>query len=847
MLRLEVLEQRLPFDGALPIVAAEVALDQTETQATDYFQFGSDEALKQALLADALKQYEGTFGQLTWDFPYWLMMTDGHGPVRGNNALAAPNSTPTQISGIDEADLVETDGRYLYILRASRNEVVIVDGQDATQPTLIGRVTLDAENQWGNVRGMYLHGSQLTVVRDRWGTFESTNKTDVISLDVSNPTAAQVSSRSTVEGFYKDSRMVGDRLILATQFGLALPGPQKIKLATPVPVETTGNKTDTTRVANFAAMPVGDFMFWGGDYTHRFETQAEYLARVEAEFTNLLPAWRTSAGEVSHSLVEAASLYLESRSALNGQLLAVTVLDLAGETPQFVASQAIPIGSVDAIFMSANAIYVASHREMSWNPDGTWNSIDQNLTLIQRIGIDSAGQLSAPTRAEIVGRVTNQFWMDEFNGDLRVVATDVSSAVPWLTNLEVDVQPRGAHVYVLRSAGDQLTVVGEIPRFSLGEQVFSVCYFGETAYVVTFPADVLGKLRPKDPLFAISLADPTQPKILGQLEISGFSDHLLPLDETHLLGVGREIDPVTGDDQGLQVSIFDVSDWTKPALVSRIHLSDAAGRINGINYGGWWQPWSSVDHHALTYLPESRLLSLPVNFRGAGWGWGEQTKSTFLMVQVGEDYTLTSAGQVNFSSPVWGEITERSVQIGNSIYFVSQGMVKSASVANPDEVLAEVDLHAAGELIGIPPVLIDPVPVPVIEWTPESVANGESNGETDLFEIDDLNEDSTFNIHDLLLGIFYFNQYSNRDVAELPIGRPRRADVNANGRIEITDMLNLVYRFDRPTADAGTETRANTVSSTTATATSPSPLPDPFAADIALNSLIPPPVRRTPG
>ena len=101
----------------------------------------------------------------------------------------------------------------------------------------------------------------------------------------------------------------------------------------------------------------------------------------------------------------------------------------------------------------------------------------------------------------------------------------------------------------------------------VGEQVHSVRFLEDLAYVVTF--------RQIDPLYAIDLSEPRTRRVLGELKIPGFSEYLHPLGDGLLLGVGREVDPATGIDQGLKISLFDVADPL--AMVERDQIVVADG------------------------------------------------------------------------------------------------------------------------------------------------------------------------------------------------------------------------------------------------------------------------------
>ena len=107
-------------------------------------------------------------------------------------------------------------------------------------------------------------------------------------------------------------------------------------------------------------------------------------------------------------------------------------------------------------------------------------------------------------------------------------------------------------------------------------------YFGDIAAVVTF--------RQTDPLYLVDLSG--TPKVLGELKVPGFSTYLHPLGDGLLLGIGQD---ATKDGQvtGMQVSVFDISDLTRPTLRDRLPL------------GQGWSP-ALDDSRAFGYDPQRR-------------------------------------------------------------------------------------------------------------------------------------------------------------------------------------------------------------------------------------------------
>ncbi len=143
-----------------------------------------------------------------------------------------------------------------------------------------------------------------------------------------------------------------------------------------------------------------------------------------------------------------------------------------------------------------------------------------------------------------------------------------------------------------------LDEIGHVGDMGVGEQVHSVRFLDDLAYVVTF--------RQIDPLYAIDLSDARAPRVLGELKIPGFSEYLHPLGDGLLLGVGREVDPTTGVDEGLKISLFDVADPLQMNERDQIVVADG---------------WSAVsnDHQAFSWDPIRRRAIVPVE-RSCGAG-----------------------------------------------------------------------------------------------------------------------------------------------------------------------------------------------------------------------------------
>ena len=202
---------------------------------------------------------------------------------------------------------------------------------------------------------------------------------------------------------------------------------------------------------------------------------------------------------------------------------------------------------------------------------------------------------------------------------------------------------------------DLSTVLGE------AEQIYSVRFLGDVAYVVTF--------RQTDPLYTIDLSNPREPKVVGELKILGYSAYLHPIGDGLLMGVGQDATD-SGRVQGTQVSVFDVSDPSDPTRIDQITLNK--GSSSQIEY----------DHHAFLYWAPSSLAMVPVQ----QWWWDDNSESAFfgaIGLTVDDDGHLREVRRLAHPGGDDGNwdyraMILRSIVVGDHVYTVSaKGIMKS--------------------------------------------------------------------------------------------------------------------------------------------------------------------------
>ena len=188
------------------------------------------------------------------------------------------------------------------------------------------------------------------------------------------------------------------------------------------------------------------------------------------------------------------------------------------------------------------------------------------------------------------GYLLNQWSLSEYDGVLRVVSTD---APAWFDSSDSS----ESSLTTLRPGDGALTQIGRVGNLGKGERVYAVRFVGPTAYVVTF--------KQVDPLYTVDLADPARPRVLGELEIPGYSAYLHPIGADLLLGIGQDVND-QGRPLGTQLSLFDVSDLRHPTRLAHATLGP-----------GWSEAES--DHHAFLFWPTTGLVVVPFDQRAVGY------------------------------------------------------------------------------------------------------------------------------------------------------------------------------------------------------------------------------------
>jgi hypothetical protein len=479
-------------------------------------------------------------------------------------AAVGPGATGTNVqeAGVDEPDLVKTDGRLVVAATAGALSVAEVAG-DALQRR--GRVELPDQQ----VAELLLVEDRALVVGWREAAGPAAAPTTVLTVvDLADPAQPSAVRTEEVEGGYLSARLSAGAVRVVLQSAPRLP------FTMPQPRPDGRVDLGAATAANEELVRQADASDWLPELVVR--DAGGSVVRTEP----LL-----GCSDVAHPAQD---------SGLG--LLTVLTLD-AGAAAMATTDATAVAADGNLVYASDDRLYVATARggwaaaePMAVAPGRSIGAIapviETGGTQLHAFDTSDPSGTSYVASGDVPGWLLGRWAMSERNHLLRVATTGAGAD----GGLE-------SGVTVLAERGDRLEPVGSVGGLGKGEQIRAVRWFDDLAVVVTF--------RQTDPLYTVDLSDPQAPRVVGELKIPGYSAYLHPLGDDLLLGVGQDATG-TGAALGTQVSTFDLGDLASPERLDTLT---------------WRQAWSDVEgeSRAFSYLPEGRLALLPLSGpRGSG-------------------------------------------------------------------------------------------------------------------------------------------------------------------------------------------------------------------------------------
>jgi len=669
--------------------ALSTALNDVQNKAQNYYMLGG---------------MRGTFGAVGAPM---AMAENAAKDSAGSGATSgvAHSETNVQVAGVDEADIVKTDGQYIYTLTSGNGYYYYGGGSNSTLVIAKAYPAEDAAILSETDLGDFY--PQEIFIQDNYVLiFGSTNKQ--IPMESTETSASGGSGTSGSSGSAAPDPGTAEKMIAPPYYQ-----PYRyIQLAT-VRIYDVSDRANPNLVRSvdfegnyLSSRKIGSYVYFiVNSYSNYYPLMARASVQgagpvqlTETDVQEILPSFRDrKISDISEdtNLSQAVGCdevaYFEPVNPQNF----ITIASISMDDPQADVTKEVIMGSGDNVYASASNLYVAETNYPFWMAYDSANpSQPTEKTLIYKFALNN-GVITHIGHMEAPGHILNQFSMDEYDSHFRIATTvgDVWSPTGQM-------QPSRNNVYIF---ADDLTMSGKIEDIAPGETIYSARFMGARGYLVTF--------KRVDPLFVLDLSNPSNPQILGKLKIPGYSDYLHPYDENHIIGIGKEVDESIDADkvhtenavyftaiQGIKMAMFDVTDVTNPVEMYKVVIGDRGTDSYALN-----------DHKAFLFDKEKNLLVVPILLaeipeekkNQTNHEWPVEGEFTFqgayvydLTLENGfqfkgrithydDNQTFMKAGYYYFDDDY---SVKRSLYIGDILYTISGMKIKLNSLADLSEI-----------------------------------------------------------------------------------------------------------------------------------------------------------------
>ena len=534
------------------------------------------------------------------------------------------STTNIQVAGVDEADIVKTDGEYLYVV--SGPDIYILKAYPPNQTALLSKIELN-ETYGAQI---YVNEDKLAVLGNnypflayyhteedlRFLPYVYIGEAFVKVYDLTNRSNPVLTRTVTLNGTLSGSRMIGNYVYAVVNQPAIGPNGNETDLGVMLPKISINDSVKEVQATEIRYVDTTDVFYY---------------------FTTVV---------------------------------AVNVINDAQE-PTY---EPFLTGQTALMYVSLSNMYLVVPNTNVWilrdNAGGA-----REETLIYRVKLDEE-KIVVEAEGAVFGYVLNQFSMDEYNDFFRIATTK------WTNEGSIN------NLFILNMS---LNVVGKLENLAPGESIYSARFMGNRCYLVTF--------RKIDPLFVIDLRIPSNPKVLGWLKITGYSDYLHPYDESHIIGIGKETVAAEQGDfawyQGVKISLFDVSNVSNPVEIDKYEIGDRGTDSPVLR-----------DHKAFLFDRSKHLLVLPVLVAEIDeakhpegvppYAYGDYVWQGAYVFDISIDGGLVLRGRIthlenDMDLMESGYYVKRPLYIDNVLYTISDKKIKMNNLENLAEI-NEVEL-----------------------------------------------------------------------------------------------------------------------------------------------------------
>ena len=615
--------------------------------------------------------------------------TLGTPAAKSSTTAADYSQTNVQVKGVDEADIVKNDNKYIYTLTG--NKLVIIDAYPAEDA-----ISLSETEIKGTPRNMFINDDRLvvfTLTNDQAPVFAEydfvprpryTSKTHALIYDISDRANPTQIKDYNLNGNYYESRMIGNYIYFIVNENVYY---YNNVIDMPV-IRESSEKLISPEI----------YYFDNPENNYNFNTIASFNIKSD----DSISAKTFMMGYSNNLYVSRNNIYITYQKNLpytyykehnEDRFYKIVVPLLPSDIQNKIYTLRNNIGLTsyekwDRISSILEDMYnTMEEKEKLTLIEKIENAITDNeakleaerrKTVIHKIKIDD-GYIDYDTKGEVHGYLLNQFSMDEHAGYFRVATTT------YIYNRRDNTMYN--NVYIL---DENLEQVGKIEDIAPEERIYSTRFIGDRLYMVTF--------KRVDPLFVIDLSTPENPTILGELKIPGYSDYLHPYDENHIIGIGKETESNQWggiSTKGVKLALFDVSDVANPTQIDTYEIGQSGTDSEALN-----------EHKAFLFNKEKNILVIPVREMKAryfdskrGYYRNKIWQGAYVFSLTPEDGfevkgTITHNENEEDTGYYYGSpsAVRRSLYMDNTLYTISAKKIKMNNLNNIKEELNEIKL-----------------------------------------------------------------------------------------------------------------------------------------------------------
>jgi len=603
------------------------------------------------------------------------------------------STTNVQVANVDEPDYLKNDSKYVYIV--SRNTLSIIDAYPAESAKLVLKIALDIESQY--IQNMFLNDDRLVIFYNGQSDEEIipqfdfvprrsySSVTHALIIDVSDKEKPNILKDYSIDGHFRDARMIGDYAYFVTNSNINHQYPRlpvimesSVRIMTPDAfyfdnVEQFSNFNTLTAIDIFGDTINSETFLMGYSGSFYVSEDNFYLTYQQSmPFGFYENSSRDRFFDVVVPLLP---------NSIQDEIKAIQNDSSMNSSTQWIKISELMQKSYNEMDKNDKEKLFEKIKE-ALNEYDTKIQEETRKTIIHKISIDE-DKIEYVAKGAVPGRLLNQFSMDQSGDRFRVATT-----TEIYTQYEGTI--RSNAVYIL---DEQLNIVGELDEIAPDESIFSARFMGDRLYLVTF--------QQIDPFFVIDLSTDT-PKILGELKIPGFSNYLHPYDEEHIIGIGRdtkEIGEGRVQQLGIKIALFNVADVSNPKVTDEKIIGDSSTYSEALN-----------NHKAFFFDKTRGVLSIPISGDAESLNENSSSKmfapdynrwNGFYVFDLDSSNGINLKGTVTHSaadSRYYGMGNARTFYIDDVLYTASEGYLKMNSFNNLEEINS-IKLENTGKFI----------------------------------------------------------------------------------------------------------------------------------------------------